>query len=241
MTAHLHPTAPIAADVLLPADPALAMTLAQRLLDKPLMANHNHGLWGYSGRDAEGRELTVQATGIGGPSAAVVVAELADHGARRAIRLGLCRALDPALAPGDAVIADAVLAGEATSRALGVDAAPDTALTDALARAAGPGAVRVTIASAELFHEPEREARDAARAAAGAAVADLETAAVLACARHLGLPAASALVVTGLAATTQEREGTQAALETLAEAAARALAETARDAQASDSETASLL
>ncbi len=106
MTAHLRPTAPIAADVLLPADPALAMALAQRLLDKPRMANHNHGLWGYSGRDAEGRELTVQATGIGGPTAAVVVAELADHGARRAIRLGLCRALDPALTPGDAVIAD---------------------------------------------------------------------------------------------------------------------------------------
>ena len=48
-------------------------------------------------------------------------------------------------------------------------------------------------------------------------------------------------MVTGLEATTQEREGTQAALETLAAAAARALAETARDAQASDSETASLL
>ena len=46
---YLRPTAPIAADALLPADPGLAMALAQRALVKPLMANHHHGLWGYSG------------------------------------------------------------------------------------------------------------------------------------------------------------------------------------------------
>ena len=52
---------------------------------KPLMANHHHGLWGYSGRTADGRELTIQATGIGGPSAAAVLARA--RGARRPPRL----------------------------------------------------------------------------------------------------------------------------------------------------------
>jgi hypothetical protein len=40
LTGHLRPTAPIAADVLLPTDPALALALAQELLEKPLMSNH---------------------------------------------------------------------------------------------------------------------------------------------------------------------------------------------------------
>ena len=52
MTGHLRPTAPIFTDVLLPSDPAVALALAQRLLVKPLMANHNFGLWGYSGETA---------------------------------------------------------------------------------------------------------------------------------------------------------------------------------------------
>ena len=112
---HLRPTAPIATDVLLPSDPALALTLAQRLLVKPRMTNHSHGLWGYSGATAEGRELTIQATGIGGPSAATVLHELAGHGAKRAIRLGIAIALDPALAAGSrVVVAAARAAGKAS-------------------------------------------------------------------------------------------------------------------------------
>src|SRR3954452_17331062 len=97
MNPYLRPTAPIAADVLLPADPGLAMELAQRLTSKPLMANHHHGLWGYSCRTEDGRDLTVQSAGIGGPSTAAIVAELAGHGARRLIRIGTCAALDPSL------------------------------------------------------------------------------------------------------------------------------------------------
>ena len=50
LAAHLRPTAPIAADVLLPGRPGAALALAQALLDGPLMANHSHGLWGYSGQ-----------------------------------------------------------------------------------------------------------------------------------------------------------------------------------------------
>ena len=64
------------------------MALAQRVTAKPLMANHHHGLWGYSGRTHAGRELTVQAGGIGGPSTAVVIGELATHGALRIVRIG---------------------------------------------------------------------------------------------------------------------------------------------------------
>ena len=68
------------------------------------MFNHNRGLWGYTGEAADGRALTIQATGMGGPSAAIVLAELIALGARRAIRVGTCGALSPragARRPGD--------------------------------------------------------------------------------------------------------------------------------------------
>ena len=90
MPARLRPTAPIAADAVLVGDPGRALMLAQELLEEPKMSNHARGLWGYSGLTPAGRELTIQATGMGGPSAALVLADLAELGVRRAIRVGTC-------------------------------------------------------------------------------------------------------------------------------------------------------
>src|SRR4249919_3052867 len=97
MPSRLRPTASVAADAILVGDPGRALLLAQELLAEPKMSNHARGLWGYSGETAANRPLTIQSTGIGGPSAAVVLAELADLGVRRALRIGTASALDPAL------------------------------------------------------------------------------------------------------------------------------------------------
>ena len=67
----------------------------------------------------DGAPLTVQSTGIGGPSAAIVVAELHRLGLRRAVRIGRAWALDGTLRAGELVAATAVLAADGTSRALG--------------------------------------------------------------------------------------------------------------------------
>ena len=56
---------------------------------------------------------------MGGPSAAIVIAELADLGARRLLRVGTCGALEPSLSLGDLVIASESIALDGTSRALG--------------------------------------------------------------------------------------------------------------------------
>jgi uridine phosphorylase len=91
---HLRPTAALAERVLLPGDPGRALALAQLLLEGPLMFNHHRGLWGYTGPAlADGKPLTIQSTGMGGPSAAIVLQELIALGARRAIRVGTCGAL----------------------------------------------------------------------------------------------------------------------------------------------------
>src|ERR1700757_1983520 len=141
MTAiHLHPTAPLAERVLLPGDPGRALLLAQALLSEPRMFNHNRGLWGYTGEAGDGRPLTIQSTGMGGPSAAIVIAELAALGATTLVRVGTCGALDDSLALGQLLVATEALAADGTSRALGAGdrVAADPQLLERLLHAAGP-------------------------------------------------------------------------------------------------------
>jgi uridine phosphorylase len=152
---HLRPTAALAERVLLPGDPGRALALAQALLTEPRMFNHHRGLWGYTGEARDGEALTIQATGMGGPSAAIVLTELIALGARRAIRVGTCGGLSPSLRLGDLVIARETACLDGTSRALSGGAAAvaaDAQLTDALVRAA-PGAHAGTIASVDLFYD----------------------------------------------------------------------------------------
>jgi uridine phosphorylase len=181
---HLRPTAELAERVLLPGDPGRALALAQALLEKPLMFNHHRGLWGYTGTAADGTPLTIQSTGMGGPSAAIVLHELIALGVRRAIRVGTCGALDRGLALGDLVVAGEAIAADGTSRALGAGerVAGDGKLTAALVRASGQDATRVV--STDLFYDPDgRRAQE--WLVAGAIAAEMEAAALFALgARH---------------------------------------------------------
>ena len=184
MPARLRPTAPIAADAVLVGDPGRALLLAQELLEQPKMSNHARGLWGYSGRSLLGAELTIQATGIGGPSAALVLAELAGHGVRRAVRIGTCLAVATA-APGELLLVERAIAegGSAASfgLAVGESASPDADLTAALCEALPRGgrARRPSPASTS-----PRRGEDPLPA--GADAADLQTVAILARAATLG-------------------------------------------------------
>jgi uridine phosphorylase len=184
--AHLHPTAELAERALLPDDPGQALALTRVLYEEtPRMFNHHRGLWGYTGVALDGAALTVQSTGIGGPSAAIVVAELHGLGLRRAVRIGRAWALDGALRAGDLVAATAVLAHDGTSRALGAGERiePDPALTAAL-----DGDRSGLLASADVEHLAD---------AAGALAFDLESAAVLAAAARAGIPAACLVAIEG--------------------------------------------
>jgi DeoD family purine-nucleoside phosphorylase len=205
-TIHLRPHADVAERVLLPGDPGRALRLAQQLTDAPRMLNHNRGLWGYTGTAADGELLTVQATGIGGPSAAIVTEELIRLGARRLVRVGTCGALAPGLELGDLVVAEAALGDDGASRALGA-AGPLPADPDLLAalRAAAPAARAGIVVSADLFYDPDR-GRPARWVAAGALAVEMEAATIFAIAARHGLPAACVLAVSDIVAT-RERIG----------------------------------
>ena len=185
---HLRPAAELAERVLLPGDPHRALAVAQALLEEPRMFNHARGLWGYTGRAPDGEALSVQSTGMGGPSAAIVVEELIALGARRLVRIGTCGALNPALQLGALVAARYVLPADGASAALGATGrlVPDPALTDALVAA---GAMPARVVSTDLFY-------DAREAGWEADVVEMEAAALLRVASLRGAAAACLLAVT---------------------------------------------
>ena len=229
MPVHLHPTASLAPRALLPGDPGRALLLAQLLTSEPKMFNHNRGLWGYTGIAADGEPLTIQSTGMGGPSAAIVLEELCDLGMRRAIRVGTCGALSGDLELGDLIVAQAALAGDGTSRALGAGerVAADPGLVAALRAAAGPGARAGIVATSDVFYEREVE-RSLKWAAAGALAVEMEAAALLRVGELRGVAVACLLAVSdtfdaGGARRRIDAEGLTAAGERLGRIAAAAL------------------
>ena len=194
---HLRPAAELAERVLLPGDPHRALHVAQALLEQPKMFNHHRGLWGYSGTARDGSLLTVQSTGMGGPSAAIVVEELIGLGARTLIRIGTCGALVDDIELGTLVPVESAIAADGTSRALGADGsvAANAAITSALAEAAG--SAPLACVSTDLFYDAREEV---ARAwvDGGAAVVEMEAATVLQVASRHGVRAGCLLAVTDL-------------------------------------------
>jgi uridine phosphorylase len=190
MPALLRPTGPIAADAILVGDPGRALMLAQELLEAPKMSNHARGLWGYTGRTAAGHELSLQATGIGGPSAALVLADLAGLGVRRAVRVGTCAGLAPEVEPAELLLVEEAHAWGGPGARQGEAVPPDRALTAAL-RAELRQARGVAVASLDTIHVGE-----GGDAPAGVDAADMQTAALFAGAETLGVAVAALLVVT---------------------------------------------
>lgn len=188
------------------------------------MSNHHRGLWGYWGETADGAALTVQATGIGGPSAVTVLGELAELGVRRAIRVGTCAVPGSTPALGTGLVVTEACGRDGTSLALGVspgsEVEPDEDLTAALLAAGGTPTAVVSrdlqlgeTSSDDLAVDPRP--------------ADLQTAAVLAwCARY-GVAAAAVVVVAGAAGRRLEDDPLEAALVRMAGSAATVLIRTA--------------
>lgn len=196
---HLHPTAPLAERVLLPGDPARALLLARLLVDKPIMFNHSRGLWGYTGQAADGRSLTVQSTGMGGPSSAIVIAELAHLGARTLVRVGTCGAIRPELALGDLLSVTHALPFDGTSSVLGQGETllPDPGLLQALRTVAATETLEGPVASTDLLYDgPDGERERWLEA--GAMAVDMGTATLFALGRRRRLRTASVLLVSEL-------------------------------------------
>src|ERR671937_1817002 len=146
---------------LLPGDPLRAQYIAETYLDNAVQRNAERGMLGYTGT-FEGRPVSVQATGMGCPSAAIVAEELHQLGVKRMLRVGTCGGLQPDLALGDLIVAISAIPADATARHLvGTDQHVPTASWNLV-----HGAVHVAkgidqpmrvgpIVSSDLFYNPD--------------------------------------------------------------------------------------
>ncbi len=117
MTAPIHIRArpgDVAPVVLLPGDPDRATRVAERL-DDARCYNEFRGLLGYTG-SFRGTAVSVQTTGMGAPSAAIVVEELALLGVKTVVRNGTCGGTRSEIRPADLIIATAACPLDGTTR-----------------------------------------------------------------------------------------------------------------------------
>jgi DeoD family purine-nucleoside phosphorylase len=100
---------------LLPGDPLRAQYIAENFLDDVRETNRERGMLGYTGA-FRGRPVSVQSTGMGCPSAAIVFEELVQLGVKRLLRVGTCGGLQPDLALGDLIVALSAVPADGTAR-----------------------------------------------------------------------------------------------------------------------------
>jgi purine-nucleoside phosphorylase len=116
MPFHLHATPDdVAPFVLLPGDPGRARYIAETYLDDAQLYNDNRGLLGFTGF-YRGLRVSVQTTGMGCPSASIVLEELIQLGAKTVLRIGTCGGVSRRVGAGELVIAQAALAFDGTTR-----------------------------------------------------------------------------------------------------------------------------
>jgi DeoD family purine-nucleoside phosphorylase len=100
--------------VLLPGDPLRAKYIADTYLDDAAQVNEERGLLGYTGT-WEGKRVSVQGTGMGGPSASIVIEELIMLGCKELVRVGTCGGLQPQHQLGDMILAMSAVPQDGTS------------------------------------------------------------------------------------------------------------------------------
>ena len=100
--------------VLLPGDPKRCAKIAQ-YFDDPVLVADNREYITITGT-VDGVRLSVTSTGIGGPSAAIALEELANCGADTFIRVGTCGGMQEEILSGDLVIASGAIRMDGTSR-----------------------------------------------------------------------------------------------------------------------------
>lgn len=179
-------------------DPGRAR-LAASLMQESTCYNENRGLLGYTGM-FEGRRISVQTTGMGGPAAAIVLEELAMLGVQTVIRAGTCGAIAGNVGVLDLVVATGAipLGGTGAQYLTGRPFAPvaDLAVTNALVDASHQSRVNWhagLIASHDAFYR-EDDALEFWRGF-GVLAAEMEAAAIFTVALHRGLKAGCVCLV----------------------------------------------
>ena len=154
---------------LLPGDPLRAKYIAETFLDDPVQRNSERGMLGYTGT-FRGKPVSVQSSGMGCPSAGIVIEELVQLGVKRILRVGTCGGLQPDLSIGDLIVAlSAAPADQTAIHLIGGEPHAPTADWELVhgAVARGEGARAARSASARSSRATSSTTRTAASTSAG--------------------------------------------------------------------------
>lgn len=207
MTPHIEArVGDYAETVLVPGDPLRALWIAETFLDDAVRVNAVRGCYGFTGH-YRGRRVSVQASGIGRPSFAIYVHELAAfYGVTTVLRIGSCGALVATLPLREIFVARSAVMD--TDLEAGLPAhEPDQALaTRALQEAdrLGLACHQGALVSSDTFYHPRPETRFDLPRSVGIAAVDMETAGLFAMARRMGFRAASLCTVVDSLVTGEE-------------------------------------
>lgn len=209
MPIHLRaPKEDYAPTVLVVGDPIRARRISE-LLEQPKQINDNRMLYGYTGT-YRGKRLSVQTTGMGCPSAAIVIEELIQVGAKRIIRIGTCGGIAPHINALDYVVAVAAAPYDGTTATYleGRPHAPfatfsilDTAHD--VAKRLGHHLHFGGVASVDVFYNPDPQYVPKLRAQGMLAV-EMETSLIYYLANRSDLEAASFLLVSDVVGRGEE-------------------------------------
>ncbi|MDY6780894.1 MAG: nucleoside phosphorylase [Halobacteria archaeon] len=196
--------------VLLPGDPGRVDAIAEHL-DGVEELTHNREYKLVNG-SYDGVPVAVCSTGVGCPSAAVAVEELANVGVETLIRVGTSGGLQPGIEVGDIVVATAAAKFEGTTKRYeGVEypAAATTDVVNALVDEASETVDEVhvgPIVTDDAFYAEEEPASDWEEA--GMLAVEMEAAVIFTLARRRNIEAGAVVTVDGnLVEGTQKGEG----------------------------------
>jgi purine-nucleoside phosphorylase len=146
---------------LLPGDPLRAQYIAETFLEDVVQRNGERGMLGYTG-SFSGKPVSVQSSGMGCPSAAIVIEELVQLGVKKIMRVGTCGGLQPGMTMGELIIAlSATPADSTASHYVGGEPHAPTAdfglIHEAVHQAKHLGKpVKVgPIVSSDIFYQPD--------------------------------------------------------------------------------------
>jgi len=186
--------------VLLPGDPGRVDRIAGHCEDSEVVAQNRE--YKLVNATYEGRDVTICSTGIGSPSAAIAVEELAAVGCETFVRVGTTGALQRGIDIGDMVVATGAAKDEGTTARYedkAVPAVPDYDVLSALVDAAEENGENVhvgPVATDDAFYAETDEYVDAWEAA-GLQCVEMEAAAIFSLARRKGLAAGAICTVDG--------------------------------------------
>jgi 5'-methylthioadenosine phosphorylase/purine-nucleoside phosphorylase len=99
---------------LLPGDPLRAKYIAETFMQDVRQVNGERGMLGYTGT-FNGRPVSVQSSGMGCPSAGIVIEELIQLGVKKILRVGTCGGLQPGMSMGELIVAISAVPADATA------------------------------------------------------------------------------------------------------------------------------